>query len=171
MQRLVGKHHDSRDANRAAYEDANDGNFLRIDPACKTACERLPLLGEDLTSQPTMSRLENAPRRSERYRMAQALLETFLASYDQVPKAMGLDLDDTDDEVHEAQQQALFHGYHDAYGYVPPHLYEGQSGQSITSILRPGQPTFGARDRLDSDVRSGGDSASVARCVDLASRR
>ena len=38
------------------YEDANDCNSLRRDPAFKAACERLPIVGEDLTSQPTMSR-------------------------------------------------------------------------------------------------------------------
>jgi hypothetical protein len=68
------------------YEDANDCDSLRRDPACKAACERLPIVGEDLASQPTMSRLDNAPRRSELYRMAQALLETFVASYDRPPR-------------------------------------------------------------------------------------
>jgi hypothetical protein len=70
------------------YEDANDCNALRRDPAFKAACERLSIAGEDLASQPTMSRLENALCRSELYRMAQALLETFVASYDHAPKAI-----------------------------------------------------------------------------------
>lgn len=120
------------------YEDANDCNSLRCDPAFKAACERLPIVGDDLASQPPMSRLENAPRRSELYRMAEALLETFLASYNQSPKALILDIDDTADEVHGAQQQSLFNGYYDAYCYLPLHIYEGQSGKLITSILRPG---------------------------------
>ena len=34
------------------YEDANDSNDLRSDPAMKAACERLPLTGDDLASQP-----------------------------------------------------------------------------------------------------------------------
>lgn len=125
------------------YEDANDCNALRSDPAFKAACGRLPLMGKDLASQPTMSRLENAPRRSELYRMARALLETFLASYDGVPQALILDIDDTADEVHGAQQQSLFNGYYDAYCYLPLHLYEGQSGKLITSILRPGRRATG----------------------------
>ena len=126
------------------YDDANDCTFLRHDPAFKAACERLPLVGEALASQPTMSRLENAPRRSELYRMAQVLLETFLASYDRAPEALILDIDDTADEVHGAQQQALFNGYHEAYCYLPLHIYEGQSGKLITSILRPGRRPSGA---------------------------
>jgi len=38
------------------------GSFvLRFDPAFKLACERMPETGDDLMSQPTLSRLENAP--------------------------------------------------------------------------------------------------------------
>jgi hypothetical protein len=126
------------------YDDANDCNRLRRDPAFKAACDRLPIVGEPLASQPTMSRLENAPRRSELYRMAQALLDTFVASYERAPTVLLLDIDDTADEVHGAQQQALFNGYYDAYCYLPLYIYEGQSGKLITSILRPGCRPTGA---------------------------
>lgn len=126
------------------YEDANDCNTLRSDPALQVACDRLPIVGKDLASQPTMSRAENAPRRSELYRMGKALCDTFLASYDRPPKAILLDIDDTEDEVHGAPQQALFNGYYEAYCYLPLHIYEGQSGKLITSILRPGRRPSGA---------------------------
>jgi hypothetical protein len=126
------------------YDDANDCTFLRHDLAFKAACERLPLVGEPLASQPTMSRLENAPRRSELYRMAPGLLETFLASYGRAPQSLLLDIDDTADEVHGAQQLALFNGHYDAYCYLPLHIYEGQSGKLITSLLRPGCRPTGA---------------------------
>jgi len=43
------------------YEDADDLDHLRKDPAFKLACGRLPDTGDDLCSQPTMSRWENAP--------------------------------------------------------------------------------------------------------------
>ena len=43
------------------YEDADDLDWLRSDPAFKLACGRLPDSGHDLCSQPTMSRWENAP--------------------------------------------------------------------------------------------------------------
>jgi hypothetical protein len=125
------------------YEDANDCTALRHDPAFKAACGRLPLSGAPLASQPSMSRFENAPRRSELYRMAQAVFETFVASYDQPPKSILLDIDDTADEVHGAQQQSLFNGYYDSYCYLPLHLYEGQSGKLITTILRPGRRPSG----------------------------
>src|SRR5215468_7657054 len=38
------------------YEDANDLDRLRFDPALKLACGRLPDSGRDLCSQPTVSR-------------------------------------------------------------------------------------------------------------------
>src|ERR1700761_8662065 len=40
------------------YEDANDLDHLRTDPAFKLACGRLPDSGGDLCSQPTVSRWE-----------------------------------------------------------------------------------------------------------------
>ena len=43
------------------YEDADDLDRLRFDPAFKLACGRLPDSGRDLCSQPTVSRWENAP--------------------------------------------------------------------------------------------------------------
>ncbi|ETW94651.1 MAG: hypothetical protein ETSY1_33905, partial [Candidatus Entotheonella factor] len=53
------------------------------------------------------------------------------------------DIDDTADEVHGVQQQVLFNGYYDSYCYLPLHLYEGQSGKLITTILRPGRRPTG----------------------------
>jgi hypothetical protein len=120
------------------YQDANDSNDLRSDPGFKTACGRLPVTGADLASQPTMSRLENSVSRSDLYRMALALLEGFIASYEQPPKMIILDIDDTDDTTHGAQQLTLFNAYHDDYCYMPVHLYEGHTGKLITTLLRPG---------------------------------
>ena len=45
------------------YEDADDLDRLRCDPAFKLACGRLPDSGTDLCSQPTVSRWENATDR------------------------------------------------------------------------------------------------------------
>ena len=121
------------------YEDANDSDDLRSDPGLKTACERLPLTGDDLASQPTMSRLENSVNRSDLYRIGLALLEAFIESYDKPPKKLTIDIDDTDDPTHGSQQLTLFHGYYDEYCYMPVHLYEGASGKLITTLLRPGR--------------------------------
>lgn len=124
------------------YEDANDCNDLRHDPGFKAACDRLPISGADLASQPTMSRLENGVRRCELYRIAKALVDVFIASYDHPPEVVVLDIDDTNDEVHGAQQLALFNGHYDERCFMPLHIYEGQTGKLISAILRPGaRPT------------------------------
>src|SRR5947208_8928589 len=47
------------------YEDADDLDHLRSDPALKLACGHLPDSGRDLCSQPTMARWENAPNLRE----------------------------------------------------------------------------------------------------------
>jgi Transposase DDE domain group 1 len=54
------------------YEDGNDLDHLRNDPAFKLACGRLPDTDRDLCSQPTLSRLENAPRLREAIRLSYA---------------------------------------------------------------------------------------------------
>ena len=49
----------------AGYEDADDCDALRDDPIFKMAVGRRPESGDPLCSQPTMSRLENAPSTTE----------------------------------------------------------------------------------------------------------
>lgn len=120
------------------YEDANDSDTLRVDPAIKAACDKLPS-EEELASQPTFSRLENSIQKTDLYRIAEALLGNFIASYETPPEAIILDLDDTDDPTHGTQQLQFFNGYYDQYCYLPLHIYEGMSGKLITTILRPGR--------------------------------
>ncbi len=93
------------------YEDAKDSNTLRPDPALKAACERLPITDQDLAFQPTLSRLENSVSRRDLYRVGEAFVEAFIASYEKPPKKIVLDIDDTDDPTHGCQQLSLFHGY------------------------------------------------------------
>lgn len=121
------------------YEDADDSDSLRSDPALKIACGRKPLSGDDLGSQPTMSRLENAVSRTTLYRMGVAFVDGFLDSYRRAPKKIIVDVDDTDDPTHGAQQMSLFNAYYDEYCYMPLHIYEGYSGKLICAVLRPGK--------------------------------
>src|SRR5437660_1728651 len=51
------------------YEDANDAARLAGDPVHKLLVGRDPIDGEDLASQPTLSRFENAPDRKELLRL------------------------------------------------------------------------------------------------------
>ena len=120
------------------YEDADDADTLRTDPALKVACERLPITGVDLASQPSLSRLENRVSRTQLMRMAYALGDAFIVSFPTPPRQLLLDLDDTDDPVHGAQQLALFNAHCGEYAYQPLHIYDGLSGRLVTTVLRPG---------------------------------
>ena len=124
------------------YEDGNDSNELREDPIMKIACERLPE-GEPLASQPTISRFENSLSRTDLYRIAKVFLDVFIESYEEPPEALILDIDDTDDRTYGHQQLSLFNAYHGDYCYLPIHIYEGQSGRLITTVLRPGKRPTG----------------------------
>ena len=84
----------------AGYEDANDCDALRDDPAFKIAVGRLPETGAELCSQPTMCRLENLPTRTALVRMMAAMIDLFVDSFDEVPRRILLDVDDTLDRVH-----------------------------------------------------------------------
>lgn len=123
----------------SGYEDCNDSNELRHASLMKLSCEKLPLSGSALASQPTMSRFENTPSRTTLYRIARAFVDAFIDSYDTPPAGIIIDIDDTDDPTHGTQQMTLFNGYHNTYCYMPIHIYEGRSGRLITTILRPGK--------------------------------
>jgi len=60
------------------YPDGNDTSRLGCDPMQKLLGGRDPLGGEDLASQPTLSRFENAVRRADLYRMGIAHAETVI---------------------------------------------------------------------------------------------
>ena len=59
--------------------------------------------GTDLCSQPTISRLENLPGPVALKRMMAAMVELFCDSFEQVPRRIVLDIDDTEDRVHGEQ--------------------------------------------------------------------
>ena len=99
---------------------------------------RLPE-ADALASQPTMSRLENRVSLKELLRIAYALVDQVIASFDRAPEAIVLDLDPTSDAVHGNQQMALFNAFEDEYCFMPFHLYDGLSGKLITTVLRPGK--------------------------------
>jgi hypothetical protein len=125
------------------YPDADDLDDLRRDPAFKLACGRLPQSGDDLASQPTMSRWENAPDRRTLIRLSRGMVDLWCKSYRHPPKAITLDIDDTDDIVHGHQQFSLFNAYHDERCFMPLHVYDAASGHCVLTILRPGKTPDG----------------------------
>jgi hypothetical protein len=127
----------------AGYPDADDCNPLRADPAFKMAVGRPPEGGEDLCSQPTMSRLENLPGATALKRMMAAMVELFCDSFGQVPRRLVLDIDDTEGRVHGHQQLSLFHAHYDSRCLLPIHVYEATTGKPVAVILRPGKTPDG----------------------------
>ncbi len=127
----------------AGYEDANDFDRLRYDPIFKMAAGRSPAGGAPLCSQPTLSRLENAPSRTQLGRMMLAMIDQFCSSYSRAPKSIILDIDDTFDAVHGNQQLSLFNAHYDGRCFLPVHIYEGTSGKPVAMILREGKTPSG----------------------------
>ncbi len=125
------------------YEDADDCDTLRADPLFKLASGKAPESGGDLCSQPTMSRLENAPSRIEVARMTAALVDLFCRSFSAPPAAITLDIDDTCDAVHGHQQLSLFHAHYDTRCFLPVHVYHVESGKPVAVLLRPGKTPSG----------------------------
>ncbi len=122
------------------YEDQNDATTLRRDPLLKLVCGRLPGSGHDLASQPTISRLENAVNARACYRLAWALGQVYLRARerDGAPTRIVLDLDGTDDPTHGHQEGSAYHGDYDQYQYLPLLLFDGETDQLITAVLRRG---------------------------------
>jgi Transposase DDE domain group 1 len=129
------------------WEDADDLDHLRKDPAFKLACGRLPDSGDDLCSQPTMSRWENAPNLREIVRLMGVLVDLWCASYSAPPKAVTLDIDDTCDEVHGTQQLSLFNAHYDTRCFLPIHVYDTATSRPVMFILRPGKTPTGTEIR------------------------
>jgi hypothetical protein len=125
------------------YEDCDDLDELRHDAAFKMACERLPDTGHALASQPTLSRLENAPSRRELARMGLALIDLFCTSFGTVPGHIVLDIDDTSDRTHGGQQLSLFNTHAGGYCFQPIHIYDAASQKPVCFMLRPGKRPSG----------------------------
>ena len=125
------------------YEDQNDATALRTDPLLKLVCGRLPESGADLASQPTFSRLENAPNRPACYRLALALLAVYLQERERLapegmPRRILLDFDGTADPTHGEQEGSAYHGYYRQHMYHPLLVFDGDTDQLVTAVLRPG---------------------------------
>ena len=128
------------------YEDANDAARLASDPVHKLLVGRDPVQGEDLASQPTLSRFENSVGRKELFRMAEALADTVIERHRKRLKGRArritLDLDPTDDPTHGAQQLSFFNWHYDTHCYLPMvgFLTFNQEAEQylVTAILRPG---------------------------------
>ena len=128
------------------YEDANDAARLACDPVHILLVGRDPVEGEDLASQPTLSRFENSVGRKELFRMAAALADTVIERHRKRlhgrARLITVDVDPTDDPTHGAQQLTFFNWHYDTYCYLPVvgFLTFNQEAEQylVTAVLRPG---------------------------------
>lgn len=117
------------------YEDLNDHQDLRTDPALQLAAGELPEEQRPLASPPTLCRLENRIARKTLVAMAEVLLDQFLASHASPPEHLILDFDATDDRIHGNQEHRFFHGYYDHHCFLPFYVFCGD--ELLTAYLRP----------------------------------
>ncbi len=117
------------------YEDVNDHDKIRHDPALAIALEKLNFLDSNkgiLAGKSTINRLEYCPetiinQELTRYHkiehnpqeIERAFVEIFLDSYKKPPGQIILDMDVTDDQVHGNQEGAFFNPYYKGVCYAP----------------------------------------------------
>jgi hypothetical protein len=128
------------------YADTNDAARLASDPVHKLLVGRDPKQGEDLASQPTLSRFENSVDRKELFCMAEALADLVIERHRQRLQGRAhritIDLDPTDDPTHGAQQLTFFNAHYDSYCYLPMVgflTFDQESEQYlVAAVLRAG---------------------------------
>src|SRR5262245_6423773 len=120
------------------YEDLNDHDELRRDPALSLLSDTLEPKRDDvetLAGKSTLNRLEHGPLSgASRYHkisvddaaMEQVFVDIFIAAHETPPKRLILDLDATDDPLHGSQEGRFFHGYYRCYCYLPLYIFCGR---------------------------------------------
>ena len=130
----------------AGYEDANDADRLRYDPAFQILADQP--LGQALGSQPTLSRWENAPSAREIVFLHDALLDWFVQVCGEQVRRRGeilLDIDSTDDPTYGHQQLSFFNGAYNQHMYHPLLIFERHTGCLLAARLRRGTAASPAR--------------------------
>lgn len=113
------------------YEDANDVNHLKHDPLFKD------ILQGNLASQPTISRFENSLDKQTIFDISNAWVDNYVSTL-KGRKRIIIDIDATDDPTHGSQQLSMFNGYYGQFMLNELFFHDGQTGQIILPVLRPG---------------------------------
>ena len=113
------------------YEDANDVQYLKDDPVLKD------ILEGELASQPTMSRFENSFDKHSVFALCNAWVDRYVSTLSGREQLV-IDIDGTDDPTHGEQQLSMFNGYYGQFMYNELFFHDGDTGQIILPVLRPG---------------------------------
>ena len=151
------------------YEDVNDHDQLRYDPALAIALSKLNFIDANkavLAGKSTLNRLEYCPetiidQASSRYHRIEqeakelepAFVEIFLESHSKPPRQIILDMDVTDDQVHGQQEGAFFNSYYHGVCYAPLYIFCGH--HLLVAKLRSSNvdPAEGALEELQRVIR------------------
>src|ERR1700721_1230739 len=113
------------------YEDLNDHEYLRKDPAIQSAVGR----ESELASTATLFRMEQTASRKIMVKLHELLFDKFINSYKEAPQEIILDFDATDATIHGTQEGRFFNGYYDNYCFLPLYVFCGH--HLLVSYLRP----------------------------------
>lgn len=113
------------------YQDANDVTHLQHDPLFKD------ILQGDLASQPTISRFENSMDKRAIFELSNVWVDNYVSSLSG-RKSIVIDVDATDDPTYGNQQMSLFNGYYGQFMLNELFFHDGETGQIILPVLRPG---------------------------------
>jgi hypothetical protein len=113
------------------YEDCNDTEQLKNDPLLAD------LLGGKLASQPTLSRFENSIDKHAMFALCHAWVDRWVDSLEGRSE-ITIDIDGTDDPTYGYQQLSMFHGFYGQFMYNELFFHDGETGQIILPVLRPG---------------------------------
>ena len=113
------------------YEDTNDVHYLKNDPLYKD------ILEGDMASQPTLSRFENCLDKASIFDMCYSWIDRYVQTLRHRRRII-IDIDSTDDPTHGKQQLSMFNGYYGHFMYNELFFHDGQTGQIIVPVLRPG---------------------------------
>ena len=120
------------------YEDLNDHEQLRHDAVFGALLGKLQAQRSDcaaLAGKSTLNRLELHAREGvDRYHRIRPrseqieglFVQLFLEAHREAPEQIVLDLDATDDPLHGHQEGRFFHGFYDAYCYLPLYIFCGE---------------------------------------------
>ena len=127
------------------YEDLNDHDQLRSDPALAVVVGKADVKGEErrfeadrgkaLAGKSTLNRLElTKPGVVDPYKkigrsdtaIDRLLVDHFLESHQKPPRQIILDADATDDPLHGNQEGRFYHGYYGHYCYLPLYIFCGE---------------------------------------------
>jgi len=114
------------------YQDTNDVTHLQHDPLF------MDVLQGDLASQPTLSRFENSlDKQSIFFTLCYAWIDRYVSSLAGRDRII-IDIDATDDATYGKQQMSMFNGYYGKFMYNELFFHDGDTGQIILPVLRPG---------------------------------